>query len=393
MSNNDPIDLVSSSDEEERKNASKSSKRKIQSRHETQESLKRTKNIDKIRKETENATTITSSLATFDSKKRSHDEACDSSGNSVHQQFNRVKIPFSTDSEVLTCSRCPPILACSCDQRTSNKVMHVYHIQQHDKWSCGFRNTQMILSSILSDLPSDHLLLRNVESKTIPSIEELQTFMELAWKDGFDPTGCKHFKGKIIGKQSKVGAMEISSVLSFLRLDCAVVQFIVCDESRSLLGPFVWEYFLRRNGCQSCSICRTEPSSCVSLARDLLEWTGKGPNYANETCHHPVQPLYLQWEGHSVTIVGIERCEAAYNLIVFDPMRRWISTHDHESTWFQHLRLSTQVTQSKDCQIVMCSAMHLDKAEWTRRKGDETCHVVTAAHEIVQRKISLENKR
>jgi hypothetical protein len=251
----------------------------------------------------------------------------------------------------------------------------------------------MILSSILSNLPSDHILLRNVESKTIPSIEELQTFMELAWKEGFDPTGCKHFKGKIIGKQSKVGAMEISSVLSFLRLDCAVVQFIVCDESRSLLGPFVWEYFLRRNGCQSCNICRAEPSSCVSLARDLLEWTGKDPNYANETCHHPVLPLYLQWEGHSVNIVGIERCETAYNLIVFDPMRRWISTHDHESKWFQHLRLSTQVTQRKDCQIVMCSAMHLDKAEWTRRKGDETCHVVTAAHESVQRKVSFEIKR
>jgi hypothetical protein len=402
MPTSETIDLISSSDDEEKARIS-GSKKKRNGIHGPKDNNttrnQRLKTVDKIQ---ESGTEITDSItsyccfATANSQKQSNRDTYDSLEYFIGKldpkdngTLSRVKLPFSTtETEVLTCSRCPPILPCSCDQRTSTKTVHTVHIQQHDKWSCGFRNAQIMLYSVLADIPSGHILLRNAATrKTIPSVEQLQTFMEHAWAEGFDPTGCRHFKGKIVGKQSKVGAMEIASVLSFLRLDCAVVQFIVCEESRSLLGPFVWEYFQRRNGCQACQICRTEPSACLSLARDLLEWTGKDENYANETCHHPVQPLYLQWEGHSVTIVGIERCGNAYNLIVFDPLSRWVSTEEHDLNWFQKLRLSTQTTNRKDCQIVICSCMHLDDTEWQRRKANESCHVITAASEIVQKKI------
>ena len=352
------------------------------------------------------------------------------------------------------------------------------HIQQRDKWSCGFRNLQMILCALLPNIDSHHKLrnafvvpvgrthgksnsnssssITNSSSSTtrghimIPSIHQIQDKMEQSWKQGFDQTGVKHFHGKIKGKKSLIGALEASSVLTHCFVDSTVVQFIACRESRSLLGRFVWEYFnfrrgigtgagigigigtsagtsagTSRNDCMNtaCYFCsRSTSFTSMGLVVELMQLAEESvdihehekeaeKDYNNgagagagkpgaEACDHPVLPLYLQWEGHSVTIVGIEKNngDEYYNLLVLDPMKKWkdassssasasssaaSSSNGFEWTDMDSLRLSTKTTMKKDCQLVVFSLEALSEQEREEIRCDENSNVVTAASQRV----------
>ena len=330
------------------------------------------------------------------------------------------------------------------------------HLQQRDKWSCGFRNMQMLLAAILPSIHNSHPFLHIHNTRTgtrtsnkepiskrkpitIPSIRQIQMTMEQAWKQGYDPKGSQFFRSKIVGKKSKIGAVEASSVLSYWHVDSTVVQFIVCRESRQMLGDFVWMYFevgcarANVNGSGTCSeSCRRTRNYEIcnaigtrGLVDDLMSAldhdhdgqklhplplqqsiTGNGTVRSLESatrkissakqmdevhvaCHPPMQPLYLQWEGHSVTIVGIERTftrrenhnVCSYNLLVFDPMKKFNGLEYVKGQWngIQSMRLSTRTTMMKDCQVIVVSPNILCEEERERRRQDVDSGVVTAA--------------
>jgi hypothetical protein len=81
------------------------------------------------------------------------------------------------------------------------------HISQKhaygSNWSCGYRNIQM-LSSSLMQIPEYRPLLFD-GSGTIPSIFMIQHYLELAWADGFDTEGAQHFNHSLIGKSDWIG--------------------------------------------------------------------------------------------------------------------------------------------------------------------------------------------
>ncbi|KAG9493393.1 hypothetical protein GDO78_001352 [Eleutherodactylus coqui] len=89
-------------------------------------------------------------------------------------------------------------------------------------WGCGFRNFQMLFSSILlSDAYKDFLQ----DYRYIPCIPKIQELIEDAWKEGFDPHGASHFNGKLQGTRAWIGACEIFCLLTSLRLKCQVLDF------------------------------------------------------------------------------------------------------------------------------------------------------------------------
>lgn len=79
-------------------------------------------------------------------------------------------------------------------------------------WGCGYRNAQMLFTS-----------LRHLECYTnlfpleerdgglarVPSIEELQRTIEVAWHLGHDPPGAAHFKNRLVGSKKWIGATDI----------------------------------------------------------------------------------------------------------------------------------------------------------------------------------------
>jgi hypothetical protein len=286
---------------------------------------------------------------------------------------------------------------------------HMLFIQQSDKWSCGFRNAQMMLSAILPLLSGDHAYFSNVPSSLkpipgspslvpIPSLRELQDFIERSWRDGFDARGAQHYRNRLVGRAEWIGAVEVCSMLAYLHIDSVVVQFISCQASRKLLGPFVWAYFSGSisSGCQTC-----RPQACEDVAQELLAAVsscaaaavtknghGVPSNAGQRACDCSLLPLFLQWKGHSVTVVGIEKKAAKttttpfsgpddFDLILFDPIKDGDkikqslarTIHNGGSTVLPAaMRLPTRRLLNSDCQILMCSTLPLTPTERAARR-------------------------
>ena len=109
---------------------------------------------------------------------------------------------------------------------------------------------------------------RELRSKFLDSI--CNEMYESCWKDGFDPKGAEHYNHRIVGKTSFIGAVEVSSVLSYLHIDSTVVQFIQCFESRSKLGPFVWAYFTDEHEQQQ-GDSKSDPVAMIDLPSSRMQ--------------------------------------------------------------------------------------------------------------------------
>lgn len=295
---------------------------------------------------------------------------------------------------------------CRSREAASSMVsMPLLHIQQKDKWSCGYRNLQMLLSALIPLLPSDHLYHQCVPASLkrsdlgvavpIPSLRDLQECLQQSWRLGLDPRGAAHYNGVIVGKVDEIGAVEVSSILAAVRIDSVVVQFIKTHESRRLLGPFVWSYFEKRAGCDC-----LEPRTSAAVAESLLEYALSLPKdeVENLTCRCPTVPLYLQWEGHSVSIVGIRKIDGDtdYQLIVLDPAKDGSAIQRHVGSAFElpstlhaidPLILEMKEILDKDCQLVMTTKRSLNDVDINHMK--ERVNAVTAARESVAKRMGF----
>lgn len=165
---------------------------------------------------------------------------------------------------------------------------HFYNSLGDKGWGCGYRNFQMLLSSLLKNALFEDCL----KEMPVPCITKIQSMIESAWKEGFDPHGASHFNYKLNGTKAWIGACEIYSLLTFLNLKCRIVDFhkpTGPSGTHSLLFQWVLNYF-SSDGDRQRVVCTSK------------------------------SPIYLQHQGHSRTIVGIEeKKNGAHCLLVFDP--------------------------------------------------------------------------
>mmetsp|Transcript_8415 Transcript_8415/g.20251 ORF Transcript_8415/g.20251 Transcript_8415/m.20251 type:complete len:519 (+) Transcript_8415:111-1667(+) len=337
-------------------------------------------------------------------------------------QLNQTSMPvpakLCTRHAVLSASVTNPY---SSKSKRSRSPSTVRWIQQHENWSCGYRSLQMVLTALLPTLPSNHAYYQVVPRRSshvaIPSLAQVQSTLEQAWREGYDPNGARHFQRRILGKTGKpgeLGAMEISSVMTYWGLDSAVVQFITCHQSRRLLPIFVKSYFAKSLGKEDCPCCcgggrhgsmesadnhgATSPSSSVAGTLDSAAMANKLLQFAEaslsieETCDCPVLPLYLQWEGHAVTIVGFH--EQNGRLLVFDPRKKVPavggSSHQETTKPSKHLwstfQLDPEYLRNRDTQVIIASYQSLSPT--TKESRREHMKVVTAAEEDVLRTVA-----
>ena len=303
----------------------------------------------------------------------------------------------------------PRTRTCGRSKETASAMasMPLLHIQQKDRWSCGYRNVQMILSALIPLLPSDHPYHQCVPASLrrsdlgvavpIPSLLDLQHFQQHSWRLGFDPQGARHYQGTIVEKHDQIGAIEVLTILASVRIDTVVVQFVKTHESRRLLAPFFWSYFSKRAGCDCRPGGSMEPlRPSPWIATKLLDYAATLPkeevdhNMAMCTC--PTVPLYLQWEGHSVTVIGIRKIDgdAEYQLLVLDPAKDGSAIHRHLGLAFElpttlhaiePLILEMKEVAGKDCQVLMATKRALDDSDIDQIK--ERTNAVTAARESV----------
>ncbi|XP_023186342.1 zinc finger with UFM1-specific peptidase domain protein isoform X1 [Xiphophorus maculatus] len=159
-------------------------------------------------------------------------------------------------------------------------------------WGCGYRNFQMLLSSLHRIDAYSSVL----QEKTIPCIPRVQRMIEEAWKEGLDPQGASHFSKRLQRTQAWIGGTEMYVLLTSLGISARIIDFHQPTGSKNThphLFDWVKQYF-----CQS--------SKSSSLSPRLI------------LTHLP--PLYLQHQGHSRTVVGLEqRKNGSLCLLLLDP--------------------------------------------------------------------------
>ncbi|XP_055919660.1 zinc finger-containing ubiquitin peptidase 1-like [Eupeodes corollae] len=156
-------------------------------------------------------------------------------------------------------------------------------------WGCGYRNLQMLFSSLLQNTSYNEVLYsawgkRSPSRTAIPSISRLQKMVEAAWAQGFDVQGSEQLGCKLYNTRKWIGATEIVTVLSWLRINCQLIDF-------------------------------HRPTSQDGRHPELFNWVQE--YFEQRRVHTP--PLYLQHQGHSRTIVGIEQRATGLTLLVLDP--------------------------------------------------------------------------
>uniref|UniRef100_A0A3B4A7Y8 Zinc finger-containing ubiquitin peptidase 1 n=1 Tax=Periophthalmus magnuspinnatus TaxID=409849 RepID=A0A3B4A7Y8_9GOBI len=159
-------------------------------------------------------------------------------------------------------------------------------------WGCGYRNFQMLLSSLLR-LDQYTAVLPDM---AVPSLPRVQRLIEEAWSEGLDPHGASHFNHRLQGTRAWIGATEIYSLLTSLRVRARIVDFhqpTGPGDTHPRLFEWVRQYFHRGQN------------------------SGRLPP---RIIHTKLPPLYLQHQGHSRTVVGLEqRRSGALCLLMLDP--------------------------------------------------------------------------
>ncbi|XP_061839095.1 zinc finger-containing ubiquitin peptidase 1 isoform X2 [Nerophis lumbriciformis] len=159
-------------------------------------------------------------------------------------------------------------------------------------WGCGYRNFQMLLSSLLRI----EMYAPSFPDKVVPSIPHVQGLIEEAWRAGLDPQGASHFNHRLQGTRAWIGATEIYVLLTSLGFSGRIIDFHQPTGSGGThpqLFEWVREYF--------------NQSRWISKLTPRLIQTS-------------LPPLYLQHQGHSRSIVGLEqRKNGSLCLLILDP--------------------------------------------------------------------------
>lgn len=89
-------------------------------------------------------------------------------------------------------------------------------------WACGYKNFQMLLSSLRHDPQySVHLFGQSATDQTnrdIPSVSYLQKLIEKAWASGFDSEGREQFNRQLVNSTKWIGPTEIMACLANLNI-------------------------------------------------------------------------------------------------------------------------------------------------------------------------------
>lgn len=85
-----------------------------------------------------------------------------------------------------------------------------------------------------------------VSRSSMPSISRLQQHVEWAWRQGFDVQGCDQLGGKLFNTRKWIGATEVVTFFSSLRIRCQLADFhrpTAPDGSHPEMFNWVLQYF------------------------------------------------------------------------------------------------------------------------------------------------------
>ncbi|XP_053978575.1 zinc finger-containing ubiquitin peptidase 1-like isoform X3 [Hylaeus anthracinus] len=219
-------------------------------------------------------------------------------------------------------------------------------------WGCGYRNLQMLISSLLQHTGYNELVYKawssglgsgsstkNPLRSSIPSISRLQKMIEWAWAQGFDTQGAEQLGGKLVNTRKWIGPTEVAILFSSLRIKCQLVDFhrpTNSDGGHPEMFNWVLQYFQR--------------------------------------CDDFKPPLYLQHQGHSRTIIGVEQLrDGSITMLVLDPSHSPAQMAQFNSTSsalgaMRLVRKSIAAMKARQYQVVAVTGIMETELEYQQSK-------------------------
>ena len=154
-------------------------------------------------------------------------------------------------------------------------------------WACGYKNFQMLLSSLANDPKYSRHLFGHAPTANaaIPSVSHLQNLIEKAWAAGFDSEGREQLNGSLTNSTKWIGPTEIFACLSNLNIKCVTKRLISTLKQIDDSSFFRTELFEFH-----------QPKTLhKSIAYEyLFKWIRR---YFQPNENERIHPLYLQHEG------------------------------------------------------------------------------------------------
>lgn len=202
-------------------------------------------------------------------------------------------------------------------------VCHYSSTSADSGFGCGWRNLQMQISHLLNTRQCMRDILFN-GAGYVPNIASLQAWLECAWLQGFDCEGAEQLGHTVQGTRTWIGTTEVAALLHQFGVITKIVDFGVnpsLGRSGDLLLRWVWKFYSSHKEKDVLS-----PAVVVTSA----------------------PPLYFQYQGHSRTIVGIQRRKKeqdSFVLLVLDPqmpseaVARALERGDVDTVWQGYFKL------------------------------------------------------
>ncbi|XP_066324714.1 uncharacterized protein [Miscanthus floridulus] len=227
----------------------------------------------------------------------------------------------------------------------SGYIEHHQSLSSEDKgWGCGWRNIQMLSSHLLKQRPEARVVLFG-GSGFVPDIPSLQRWLEIAWDKKFDTIGSSHFHNKVYGAKKWIGTTECATLFRSFGLHARIVDFDSTESSdlqskngrraaSQVQGPMD-KFLIKNNSPKSSSELCQEDAQSMRGGQVLVDWvcnyfaSERSDRFATQrvTVSNKT-PLYFQHQGHSRTIVGIQKkmghcgSQEQYTLLILDPGHR-----------------------------------------------------------------------
>lgn len=219
------------------------------------------------------------------------------SADQVYQDILQRILPIYDPIELLTRRK---VHICSrLDLYSSNKVGL--------GWDCGYRNIQMLCSALFYD-PNAASALREAGILEVPSIPEIAGRIEKAWEKGFDPDGAASFGRSLTGREVWIGATEAYVFFRSINVNAFITDFETpTEKEKGDMFEWILKHFDQYCNGRSCSI---HEKGMLSPGKAAI-----------------VAPIFCQWQGHSLTIIGAEKTRSGdVLLVVLDPSRGFFNT-------------------------------------------------------------------
>ncbi|PPQ74213.1 hypothetical protein CVT26_004504 [Gymnopilus dilepis] len=184
----------------------------------------------------------------------------------------------------------------------SEIAVHVNREPWDAGWGCGYRNFLMACA-VLMNQTKQPMYFPLLDSPISPSIRNLQTWIETAWKEGFDIEGQQQLK-KLINTRKWIGTSDLWVAFVYRSIPAELVDFKSGDDSQNRISDLVINWVIKYFTPEQ----KERPSDAFSSLK------------VSQVFSTDKIPLILQHNGHSRTVVGYEIDKnGVAKLLVFDP--------------------------------------------------------------------------